>query len=553
MANKNIHLPQISAISAPSSAPPPLSIDTSTASPKRTLSAGRRGSPSKTPKEIKLPTYTAVYESAPQAAGVPVLELLRKLEEERILSRNDRIMVNEALKMPEKKEAITKAMRNIELGKNMHFAAKKLKAILYSNVGSSATGLKKASTKAVHPPGSAKPPSKYMDSPTSRSVASSRVTRKTAGTDDDHSVAPSVQTEALNMTKQAVTAVVGENPKYAAAAASPNVCLKIARRLRDFLVKYNPNTMGVRKFAVIVGSGSYNPLTRMHLRSYFLGKQHLESKSDYVVLGSLLSPGHPSTVRQRYRSCPNENMPPLHRLAIAQMCVESSKWMSVDPWEITRRRAMDYSSLLEHTSKMLIHNFPSIDIRVFYLCKSNAVPLLSPTFLREGNYGVICVTRPQESEQLRRSLGSRWNGLTYIADDTAILDASMDKVSAKNVRDRLKAGKSIVPLVGSKMAEYFDVHRIRDKMLGVEEWEEEEKELPKVNSRNMPPGAPSLRGEGGGENDDDNSSIDSPTSPSKGPSSPWRTALTSPRNSPRGADGVAQPPALDVVPEKQPV
>jgi nicotinic acid mononucleotide adenylyltransferase len=348
--------------------------------------------------------------------------------------------------------------------------------------------------------------------------------------DDDRSVAPTVQEVALSKTREVVNTVVGENPKY---AGPTNVCLKIARRLRDFLVKYNPNTMGVRKFAVIVGTGSYNPLTRMHLRAFFLGKQHLESKSDYVVLGSLLSPAHPSLVRQRYRSCPNENMPPLHRLAIAQMCVESSKWMSVDPWEITRRRAMDYSSMLEHTTKMLQHNFPSIDIRVFYLCKSNAIPLISPQVLREGNYGCICVTRPQESDQLRKSLGARWNSLIYIADDTAILDAAMDKISAKNVRDRLKEGKSIVPLVGQKMAEYFADHRIREKMIGEEEWDDEEKRMVKINSRNPAPLlSPTKEGheDAAGADNDTGSARSSPSSPmreARQPHSPWKAAQLS--------------------------
>lgn len=59
------------------------------------------------------------------------------------------------------------------------------------------------------------------------------------------------------------------------------------------------------------------------------------------------------TVRERFRTHPNEVLPPPHRLAVAQLLVQNSKWLSVDPWEITRRRAMDYLSLLEHTTAML--------------------------------------------------------------------------------------------------------------------------------------------------------------------------------------------------------
>ena len=72
----------------------------------------------------------------------------------------------------------------------------------------------------------------------------------------------------------------------------------------------------------MLGSGSMNPLTRMHLRTYFLAKQALEMRYGYIVLGSILSPGHGSTVRERYRFNPSEIIPSPHRLAMAQLLVQ---------------------------------------------------------------------------------------------------------------------------------------------------------------------------------------------------------------------------------------
>jgi hypothetical protein len=63
------------------------------------------------------------------------------------------------------------------------------------------------------------------------------------------------------------------------------VLSKIAARLREFCAKYDEATRGKRRLAVLVGGGSFNPLTRMHLRTYFLAKQCLEAKYGYVVLG----------------------------------------------------------------------------------------------------------------------------------------------------------------------------------------------------------------------------------------------------------------------------
>jgi hypothetical protein len=224
-----------------------------------------------------------------------------------------------------------------------------------------------------------------------------------------------------------ITKLVGPAPVY----CEPNgygVSSKIARRLNDFNVidAKSPTKVKIRRFAVLVGSGSCNPLTRMHMRSFFLAKQYLENQVGYIVLGSILSPSHGVTVRERYRNNPAEVIPSPHRLAVAQLMVQSSKWVSVDPWEITRRRAMDYMSLLQHCREMLTERFPDIEIKIVYLCKENMVPKISPQAMRAESFGCISVCRPLECDRIRNTLTSKWNGLIWVAEDTAILDASMD-------------------------------------------------------------------------------------------------------------------------------
>jgi len=138
-----------------------------------------------------------------------------------------------------------------------------------------------------------------------------------------------------------INQVVGKSPMYSG-LNNFNICVKISQRLNDIMTKQGTNKINTRKFAVIVGSGSFNPLTRMHIRTFFLAKQYLETKIGFTVLGSLLSPAHGVTVRERYRTNPSEIIPSPHRLAVAQLLVENSKWLTVDPWEIMKRRAMDY-------------------------------------------------------------------------------------------------------------------------------------------------------------------------------------------------------------------
>ena len=134
--------------------------------------------------------------------------------------------------------------------------------------------------------------------------------------------------------------------------------------------------------------------------------------------------------------------------------------MSIDPWELTRKRSMDYLSLLEHTSKLLKANFPEINIRVLYLCKGSLVPLLSVQSMKSGNFGCVSVCRAPESENLRNSLGKRWNGVIFIAEDSAILDASLEAVSSKKVREKLKNGDSVEHLVGNTVVDYIKFHKI---------------------------------------------------------------------------------------------
>jgi len=53
----------------------------------------------------------------------------------------------------------------------------------------------------------------------------------------------------------------------------------------------------------------------------------------------------------------------------------------------------------------------------------------------------------------------------YVVDDNAILDAAMDSVSSKKVRDRLKKGGSVDNLVGDTVSEYMKFHKIGLKVI----------------------------------------------------------------------------------------
>lgn len=226
----------------------------------------------------------------------------------------------------------------------------------------------------------------------------------------------------------------------------------------------------------------------MHTRAYFLAKQELENRHGYVILGSLLSPSHSVTVRERYRFNKQEVLPAPHRLAIAQLLVQDSKWLTIDPWEITRRRPLDTSmALIDHVLDMLTQQFSNIDIRVIYLCKSSTITTLALDSLKLRSCLVVCVCRHPESEQLKRNLGSKWNGYLHIVEDSAILDLSMDIISSRKVREKIRRLEDVNTFVGDSANEYIKVHNLSEKMNGEIEWNDEEKRLVPIKSGKYDP------------------------------------------------------------------
>jgi hypothetical protein len=116
------------------------------------------------------------------------------------------------------------------------------------------------------------------------------------------------------------------------------------------------------------------------------------------------------------------------------------------------------------------------------------IPKISAEALRNENFGVACVCRSPESDMLRNSLGKKWNGVLWTVEDTAILDASMDIVTSRKVRNKLKAGQSVEQLVGGKVQEYMNSLRLGAKMNGEEKWETTERHLPTIASRSADKG-----------------------------------------------------------------
>ena len=510
---------------------------------------------------IQIPVHTNV------AAGVPVLELIKRYEDENILTRADRLTFYESLKDPARRDKLIRALNEVEVGANPRFAIQRLKAYIHQNPGGLPNGKMNLPQVLVNRQNDQNPQllRRDMDSPrdgqntanvgsmllTGRDInaQSGQTSGRTVTTDNcayskassiysapvtslphevPHQLKPLVRGQSTtanssntnttntpgsilpNIRKskkspekkrshmasesqrnrnsddssinsavkaditEAISEIVGPSPKY---RNSYNICHKLEQRLMEFLIKYPLKTRRRRTLGVIIGSGSCNPLTRMHMRRFFLAKQYLESRSDIYILGSFISPVHHTIVRERYRNHLSEIMPSPHRLAIAQMLVAESKWLTVDPWEVTRKCSMDYLSVLEHlrevvlnhSSNLISHgkqiiNLRDFDIKIFYLCKPSIIPMLSPIAMRRNNFNCLCVCRAPEGDYLKHSLSAKWNGVMSVIEDDAILDCSIDMISSKDVRAKIKSYCSVAQLMGGVADEYLIAHDIAAKV-----------------------------------------------------------------------------------------
>lgn len=70
------------------------------------------------------------------------------------------------------------------------------------------------------------------------------------------------------------------------------------------------------------------------------------------------------------------------------LCYDS--WLAVDPWEVTRKRIMDYMSVLEHAKEVCHETFPGHagGITILYMCQASQVTKIPVFYCCQGTFEV---------------------------------------------------------------------------------------------------------------------------------------------------------------------
>ena len=164
---------------------------------------------------------------------------------------------------------------------------------------------------------------------------------------------------------------------------------------------------------------------------------------------------------------------------MARLSVGDSAWLTVDPWEITRRRVLDYLSVLDHVKALISDAFPTVNIKLIYLCKGNMLPKLNSEALVERNCNCLCICRPMAVDILLKQLTKEWKNVAYILEDTAILSSDLERINSGQVRFDSINNVDVSKATCRKVQKYMKRHKIGEKMnpKGQERWNKEDKEV----------------------------------------------------------------------------
>jgi len=107
-----------------------------------------------------------------------------------------------------------------------------------------------------------------------------------------------------------------------------------------------------KSLALLVMTGAFNPPHKGHLYALEAAAAWCRSELDLEVAGAVISLNHDTIVRNKFKRTPTQAIPARHRMRLCQEMVKKWAWVTVDRWEVTRRAALDYLSVLEHARQV---------------------------------------------------------------------------------------------------------------------------------------------------------------------------------------------------------
>lgn len=210
---------------------------------------------------------------------------------------------------------------------------------------------------------------------------------------------------------------------------------------------------------VLISCGSFNPITLMHLRMFYLAKHHMKVKKNITVAKGVISP-----TNDNYALIKPTLSPAFHRLAMINLAIKDveSNWIICDDWETKQADWIRTLPALRHYETIYGKNLKLLcgaDLLDSFLIPN----LWADEHIEEilDSFGIIALPRSGSNpykllhDSPKSHLFKKYLDQIEIIDDFCPVD-----ISSTVVRLAVKEGKPIEHLVHSEVARY-----IRNKSL----------------------------------------------------------------------------------------
>lgn len=235
-----------------------------------------------------------------------------------------------------------------------------------------------------------------------------------------------------------------------------------------------PEKMKNRIPVVLLACGSFNPITNMHLRLFEVARDHLHQTGMYQVIRGIISP-----VNDKYWK--KDLAAARHRVTMAQLALQTSDWIQVDPWESEQAQWIETVKVLRHHRSKLLTSLPQTEVpnhgttqspgptavpELKFLCGADVLKTFqTPGLWKEAHiqeivekFGLVCVDRAGHEPQGYISgspLLQRYQHNIHLAREPV-----QNNISATYIRQALGQGRSVRYLLPDAVITYIKEHHL---------------------------------------------------------------------------------------------
>ena len=209
-----------------------------------------------------------------------------------------------------------------------------------------------------------------------------------------------------------------------------------------------------RQPAVLIATGSMNPVHKMHITMFDVAAMYLEKHHGMHVLAAYLSPSSDDYVISKLS---DEAIPLEHRAAMCRLAAKEHNRapsttlpIFVDLWEAQQPQFVSFPAVRDRLQSLVETVFPGEYILVFYVCGMDLYNRCHLRYLER----VVAVARPPYTPDPMPS-PVEYNVVADSASDEQVRQLTCD-CSSTEVRRRHNDGEPLTDLLFPSVLEYLE-------------------------------------------------------------------------------------------------